>query len=87
MTIPTKVSLIDTSDLTYSSDISVTFTNLIFDSISYATTGHIMLLGQILPNSVVVKNSQFRKLSSADITVGSTVSTNPSISTHVVFEN
>jgi hypothetical protein len=74
MQIDSKINLIDTEGLAYSSDIDFEFSNLTFDNIKFATSGNLLKLDHHFSSELIVRDSSFTNLDSARILIGTSSS-------------
>jgi hypothetical protein len=87
MDVDINLNMIDTSGISYVSDIQFEFRNFTFSNITYSATESLLKLGQLLPSELVIRDSLFTDLSSTSILVGTTSSTSDTQKTRVRFVN
>jgi hypothetical protein len=87
MYVDINLNMIDTSGISYVSDIRFEFRNFTFSNITYSATESLMKLGQLLPSELVIRDSLFTDLSSTSILVGTASSTSDTQKTRVRFVN
>lgn len=85
MYIQTRSILIDTEGLTFDSKLRVEFSNLTFDNVSYSVKGYLLNLAHFSSEYLIIKDSSFTNLNSAEIQIGSVSS--PTESAKVKFVN